>query len=491
MLFGDQGGSQGRLSASHLTTSDVTDRAGPFVTELQERRQSFLVSHPSGNANVRELCLGLAQAGMLDQVRTGLAFGRDPAVSLPGWGLLPVRLQRELRRRHWPAALAPHLSSDPLPDLLRLSLFRNPLLRGTTLPARLTNWHYRSHDRRVAGWLARVPRHALPAAVYAYEDAGAATLSTARRRGLTTFLELPTLHCRTVHRWHLQEAQRNPAYRPMLGGLNEPAWKLRRKRIELEAADWIVVASTLVRDSCLEAGILPGRLLVIPYGAPVDNPPAPTVSAQELPAQNPSEQSAAGISPQVGPATASIGRAAEPERRPIALYVGRLTPAKGIHDLVAAWTTLALPGAELQLAGMCDYPSSWVEALPPSVRWLGSLPQAELAQRYAEARLFVFPSLIDGYSLAVLEAMASGLPVLLSDRCGNRDLIQQGVNGWVVPAADPAALATQLGQVLRDPSLCRRVGEAARASVAGYGWQAYQRNVVQQLRHCLAEPRST
>ncbi len=482
MLFYDQGGSRGRggLNTSSLSTNRVGARSlrsgpGPVVPEGQGERQSFLVSHPSGNANVRQLCLGLAEAGMLDQVRTGLAFGRDPALTLPGWGLLPGRLQRELRRRLWPAALAPQLRSDPLPDLLRLSLFRNPLLRGTTLPASLTNWHYRSHDHRVAAWLARAPRHSLPSAVYAYEDAAAATLSTARRRGLATFLELPTLHSRTVHRWHLQEARRNPAYRPMLGGLNEPAWKLRRKRLELEAADWIVVASTLVRDSCVEAGIAPGRLLVIPYGAPVDNQPAGRLAVG-------STQAAVAADP--NPA------ALEPPRRPIALYVGRLTPAKGIQDLVAAWSTLHLPGAELQLAGMCDYPSSWVERLPPSVRWLGSLPQAELAQRYAEARLFVFPSLIDGYSLAVLEAMASGLPVLLTDRCGNRDLIEQGVNGWVVPAADPEALAAQLGEVLSDAPLCQRVGEAARASVAGYGWQAYQGNLVQQLRHCLAEPRS-
>ncbi len=481
MLFEQQVGSRSGLNTLFLsTTHDGARSLGggpePVAPEGQGSRESVLVSHPSGNANVRQLCLGLAEAGMLDQVRTGLAFGRDPALTLPGWGLLPGRLRRELRRRLWPAALAPYLHSDPLPDLLRLSLFRNPLLRGTTLPARLTNWHYRSHDHRVAAWLARAPRHSLPSAVYAYEDAAAATLSTARRRGLTTFLELPTLHSRTVHRWHMQEAQRNPAYRPMLGGLNEPAWKLRRKRVELEAADTIVVASTLVRDSCVEAGISSGRLLVIPYGAPVD--------------KNPGQWAAVGSPQAAGAADPSPAAADRAPRRPIALYVGRLTPAKGIHDLVAAWTTLNLPGAELQLAGMCDYPSSWVEALPPSVRWLGSLPQAELAQRYAEARLFVFPSLIDGYSLAVLEAMASGLPVLLTDRCGNRDLIEQGVNGWVVPAADPAALADQLGQVLGDASVCQRVGEAARASVAGYGWQAYQRNLVRQLRHCLAQPRS-
>lgn len=474
------GGSRGlqtisTQSASRSVAHRLSGGSDPHPVERREATPSLLVSHPTGNANLRQLCLGLVRAGMLDQVRTGLAFGRDPAEILPGWGLLPPRLRRELRRRQWPADVGPHLRSDPLPDLLRLSLFRNPLLRGTALPSRLTNWHYRSHDRRVAAWLARTPRASLPSAVYAYEDAAAATLSTGRRRGLTTFLELPTLHSRTVHRWHLQEAQRNPAYRPMLGGLNEPAWKLRRKRIELEAADWIVVASTLVRDSCVEAGIRPERLLVIPYGAPVDHAP-PRLDAA------PSFQEPSG--------TDASDRSAEVlQRRPIALYVGRLTPAKGIHDLVEAWKNLSLPGAELQLAGMCDYPSSWVKALPPSVQWLGSLPQSELARRYAEARLFVFPSLIDGYSLAVLEAMASGLPVLLTDRCGNRDLIEQGVNGWLVPAADPAALAAQLGQVLGDAQLCRRAGENARASVSAYGWEAYQRNLVEQLRQCLTQPR--
>lgn len=393
---------------------------------------SILVSHPSGNANVRHLALGLANAGLLSEVATGLALRQPPS---PRW---PAPLRRELARRQWPPAVAPLLRPDPGPELLRLLLERQPLLAGTAWPARLANWHYNLHDRRLARRLARRPAARLPRLLYAYEDAAAASFQAARRRGLTTVLELPTLHSAMVKRWQAEEAARHPEWRPLLQALHEPAWKLRRKAAELAAADRIVVASTLVRESCMEAGIAPERLLVIPYGAPEPSP---------LP---------------------------RPERqRPIALYVGRLAPAKGIHHLLAAWRQLDHPGAELWLVGASNYPHAWHATLPSSVRCFGTVPHSELAAFQAQAQLFVFPSLLEGFGLAAQEAMAAGLPVLLTERCGIRDLINPGQNGWIVPAADAAALAAVLAEALADPHRCRRMGAAAQTTVARHTWADY------------------
>jgi starch synthase len=393
---------------------------------------SILVSHPSGNANVRQLALGLVSAGLLGEVATGLALTGEPA----RWW--PAPLRRELARRQWPPQVVPFLRPDPGPEIMRLLLVRQPLLAGTAWPARLANWHYCLHDQRLAHRLAHGPAHRLPRLLYAYEDAAAASFKAARRRGLTTVLELPTLHADSVWRWQAEEAVRHPEWRALLPALNEPAWKRQRKAAELAAADRIVVASTLVRDSCLQAGITQERLLLIPYGAP---------EAQAL---------------------------KRPERqRPIALYVGRLAPAKGIQHLLAAWRQLDHPGAELWLVGASDYPRAWHAALPSSVRCFGSVPHSELADFQAQAQLFVFPSLLEGFGLAAQEAMAAGLPVLLTERCGIRDLIIPGLNGWIVPAADPAALAAMLSEALVHPHRCRRMGAAAQATVARHTWADY------------------
>ena len=190
--------------------------------------------------------LGLAEAGLLREVATGLALGQPPSAR---W---PAPLRRELARRQWPPAVAPHLSGDPLPELLRLSLVRTPLFARGPWPARLADWHYRSHDLRLARRLGRRASDQLPRLFYGYEDSAAACLALARRRGLVTVLELPTLHSASVRRWQAEEAARHPEWRALLPALREPAWKLRRKAAELALADWIVVASSLTRDSCLE-----------------------------------------------------------------------------------------------------------------------------------------------------------------------------------------------------------------------------------------------
>ena len=405
---------------------------------------SILVSHPSGNANVRQLALGLANAGLLSEVATGLALRQPPS---PRW---PAPLRRELARRQWPPAVAPLLRPDPGPELLRLLLERQPLLAGTAWPARLANWHYSLHDRRLARRVARRPAARLPRLLYAYEDAAAASFQAARRRGITTVLELPTLHSAMVQRWQAEEAARCPEWRPLLQALQEPAWKLIRKAAELSTADWIVVPSTLVRDSCVEAGLPTEKILVVPYGSPA-------VSYPQRPDAQP----------------------------PVALYVGRLTPAKGLDHLLAAWSQINQPDAELWLVGGCSYPKRWLESLPNTVHWLGSIPHQELTRIYSQAQLLVLPSLADGYPLVVSEAMAMGLPVLLTDRCGNRDLIKHGLNGWIAPAADAAALAAVLAEALADPHRCRRMGAAAQATVARHTWADYHSSINLALQATL------
>ena len=88
-----------------------------------------------------------------------------------------------------------------------------------------------------------------------------------------------------------------------------------------------------------------------------------------------------------------------------------------------------------------------------------------------EADILVRPSLSEGMPLTVLEAMACGLPVVASTVGGNGEAVQDGVTGYLVPPADTRALADRISELLDDPALCRRMGEAGRAIVeAAHSW---------------------
>ena len=101
----------------------------------------------------------------------------------------------------------------------------------------------------------------------------------------------------------------------------------------------------------------------------------------------------------------------------------------------------------------------------PSVRFFGALPREEALRELAGAALLVFPSLwYEQFAVTPLEAMALGVPVLVSDVARGATIIEDGVTGRFFPAGDPAALAASLRELLSDPASLRRMGDAARAA---------------------------
>jgi alpha-maltose-1-phosphate synthase len=94
--------------------------------------------------------------------------------------------------------------------------------------------------------------------------------------------------------------------------------------------------------------------------------------------------------------------------------------------------------------------------------------RAELPAVYRAADVLVFPSLNDAFGLVMLEAMACGLPVIATDHSGAVDVIRDGVDGFVVPARDPAAIAARLEPLIADPSLAAEMGRLARQRIAGH-----------------------
>ncbi len=155
---------------------------------------------------------------------------------------------------------------------------------------------------------------------------------------------------------------------------------------------------------------------------------------------------------------------------PVALFVGRLERRKGLDLLPAAWADLECRGAapRLLIAGPGD-PDVWIRearalGVESRVTFLGA--RTDVADLYRAADLFVFPSRSEGCPNAVLEAMASALPVVATDVAGNREVMgEDGKAGWLVPAETPSALAEAIATLVAAPALRRDIGAAARAAV--------------------------
>ncbi len=155
------------------------------------------------------------------------------------------------------------------------------------------------------------------------------------------------------------------------------------------------------------------------------------------------------------------------------LYAGRLTTEKGIDLLADAFLAARRrdPRLHLALAGGGPEEDQLRERLGRHATFLGWLRGEELARVYASADLFLFPSRTDTFGQVVVEAQASGLPVVAVAEGGPLSLIEHGETG-LLAAPDPEALAAELVSLARDSLACGRIRRAALAAVQGRTWRA-------------------
>jgi glycosyltransferase involved in cell wall biosynthesis len=160
------------------------------------------------------------------------------------------------------------------------------------------------------------------------------------------------------------------------------------------------------------------------------------------------------------------------------LFAGSWLKRKGTHDLVPAFDTLLARHPELRLtilgAGISE--ASIRMDFPAPARAAVSCVQASsdaaTAQVFAAADLFLFPSLFEGTPLTLIEAMASGLPIVTTATCGMKDVIEDGRTGLLVPTRSPDAIIEAVDRLVADPPLRARLGMAAREeALTRYTWK--------------------
>lgn len=159
------------------------------------------------------------------------------------------------------------------------------------------------------------------------------------------------------------------------------------------------------------------------------------------------------------------------------LHVGRLAAEKGVERVLEAYrrAAAAFPtgAVHLVVAGAGPQENALRAGAPDGVTFLGNLDRRTVLPRlYASSDAFLFASLTETLGLVVLEAMASGLPVIAAPAGGVADHLRDGVNGVACAAGDIDAMARAMVKLVLDRALAERLARGARATALALGWEA-------------------
>jgi starch synthase len=291
-------------------------------------------------------------------------------------------------------------------------------------PVALTVW---PADRLLSNWIAS------STIFHGCTGRCLACLRSAKQQGAITLVENASCHPRQWKKVEMEECRRFGADSRDSSG-NQAEGMLRRMDQQFKECDRIVVPSMVAQQSFVEYGY-GEKAVVVQTG----------VDAKFF-----------FPSPQVEP---------PPTFR--VCYVGRVELAKGLGYLLQAWKRLALPCAELVLVGEVkpDMKSLLKGYADCRVRLTGFLPPLVVARYYRESSLFVLPSPNEGLAQVLLEAMASGLAVVATDRTGAKDCMTDGEEGLIGPARNSDALADAILRCYQRPQETRVMGKAARVRI--------------------------
>ena len=417
-------------------------KPGHCAGSKSENKPAVLMSHPTGNQNVRNALRSLVERDMLAEFWTTVAWNPQSK-----WNrVLPPSLREQLARRAFAEAPRERVKCVPWREMVRLGVRSSPLeslLCSGERPFSVIGM-YRRFDGRVAQRL----RDMSVDAVYAYEGGALQTFRQARQQGVVTLYDLPSGYWYWERDLLREEEARNPEMASVLPKLSDSEDHMREKDEEVALADFIIVASQHVRRTL--AGVVPAdKILVVPYGAP------PVRSRPEGPTGG---------------------------RRPLrVLFAGALHQRKGIGYLLKAVEMLG-SDVELTMIGQRFAPNALVDTACKRWRWLETIPHGQVLDVMMQSDVLVLPSISEAFGLVVTEALACGLPVIVTPNVGSSDLVCDGREGFVVPVCSAEAIADRLNALNQDRELLAHMSHNAQTTAARQPWEIYRSTWAETVR---------
>ena len=169
------------------------------------------------------------------------------------------------------------------------------------------------------------------------------------------------------------------------------------------------------------------------------------------------------------------------------VYVGQLCLRKGIPYLLEAWSKLQLKQAELLLVGdLVDEMKAILQHHLGHSTTITVLPHTKNpVSTYQQASVCILPTLEDGFGLVVLEAMACGIPVIVTEHTGAKDCVRLNADGFVIPPYNADAIADSLLYCYHHRDQLKEMGRNARQQAEQFSWTRYQDRITTHLRRIV------
>jgi glycosyltransferase involved in cell wall biosynthesis len=405
-----------------------------------------LVFHPR-KQHADQLCIALQGGGYLLGFVTSF-WHKFHLQSLSLLTRLYPPLKKELLKRYHKDLSSDLVSTFPYAELLRMGIDK---LVGKSSDKRIylvDRFHDKAGSTLFAHFIAQADM------VISFENSSRHIFKKAHKLGKITILELSSLHYHFIGSLR----QQYEAFRKSLPDDVFFDKVCANKERELKLANYIFTISELARQSLLDAGFAPGQVYKVNLGFdPVHFQPKKTYSQHTFKL----------------------------------IYAGTMTPRKGIHLIIKAFLELGLPDSSLTLVGPIDDAGELIKAHKGQVQYFPFMHHKDLKLKLQEADLFVFPSYFDGWAMIVLEAMACGTPVIVSENTGAKEAVSQG-GGFIIPVDDLEALKEKIRYFYDNRTELETYGRKAHQIAQQYTWANYYKRVKEvieeiALREGIAE----
>ncbi len=386
-----------------------------------------LLVHP-GTQHAFHLARQLQRHGCLSRFWTGFAYDPEGMVGRQ-IACLPTWAQRRLAGRRLAGLPPDKLRTRPLTDLRALNRLR------------LGQDEQRVMFERNAAFQRKVPLSELAGSdiIIGFDTASWLIADKALSLGRKFVLDRTIGHPLSFARLLPQLNDQFPQWMEDRAYYRLPGL-CAAEEAEHDRARRIVVGSSFTRWTLIENGVPAEKISVAPLGVDLE----------------------------------AFTPVARPESRPLRfVFVGILGARKGLPLLLDAWRSLGNVYAELWLVGSLDKPHRQLIPKLPGLRALGKASRRELPGVLQQCDVLVFPSYFEGFGAVLLEAMAAGLPVIATDATGAPDVMTNGVEGYLIPTGDAAALQDAMQRFVDSPENLGPMSAAARRCAERHSWEEF------------------